>query len=356
MDISLAVVITVVLVALVFDYINGFHDAANSVATVVATRVLTPFQAVLWAASWNFVAGVGAIFFGTEVAKTVGSGLVDLRFVTPYVILAGLLGAIAWDLVTWWAGLPSSSTHALFGGYGGAAAAKAALTLGVSRSFEPILLGNVPTWDHPYPTGWISITAFILIAPVLGILLAQLYMIVIFWLFRKTSPARMDKHFRKLQLASAAVFSYSHGANDAMKTAGIITGVLVTAGYLSSFHVPLWVIFAAHAAIALGTLSGGWRIIHTMGGRLTKLKPRGGFAAEAAAATSILFSTELGMPVSTTHTIAGAIVGVGSIQRIKAVRWGLAGSIVWAWVLTIPASAAVGAIAMWIVSLFIRSI
>jgi PiT family inorganic phosphate transporter len=241
------------------------------------------------------------------VAKTVGAGLIDLRFVTPHVILAGLLGAIVWDLVTWWAGLPSSSTHALFGGYGGAATAKAALTFGLSHAFDPILLGKLPTWSDPYPTGWISTVGFIVIAPVLGILLAQLYMIAIFWTFRSASPARMDRYFRKLQLISAAIFSYSHGANDAMKTAGIITGVLLTAGYLTTFRVPLWAVFVAHAAIALGTLSGGWRIIHTMGGRLTKLKPRGGFAAETAAATSILFSTELGMPVSTTTRLLGRL-------------------------------------------------
>jgi inorganic phosphate transporter, PiT family len=356
MDATIITVALVVLVALVFDYINGFHDAANSVATVVATRVLSPFHAVLWAAFWNFAAAVSAIFFGTEVAKTVGAALIDLRFVTPHVILAGLLGAIVWDLVTWWAGLPSSSTHALFGGYGGAAAAKAALTFGLSHTFDPILLGKLPSWGDPYPTGWISIMGFIVIAPVLGILLAQVYMIAIFWTFKNTSPARMDRYFRKLQLVSAATFSYSHGANDAMKTAGIITGVLVTAGYLATFRVPLWAVFAAHAAIALGTLSGGWRIIHTMGGRLTKLKARGGFAAETAAATSILFSTQLGMPVSTTHTIAGAIVGVGSIQRLKAVRWGLAQSILLAWVLTIPASAFVGAVSMLVIWLFVRSI
>jgi PiT family inorganic phosphate transporter len=352
MDSTLALVILVVLVALVFDFINGFHDAANSVATIVATRVLTPFQAVAWAAWWNFVAAIGAIFFGTEVASTVGKGLIDLKIVTPYVIMAGLIGAIVWDLITWYFGLPSSSSHALFGGYAGAAIAKVAITQGISHWFDPIIVGSFPTWNDPYPKGWISTLLFILIAPLLGMLLAYAYMTIIYWGFRRTSPVKMDVYFRKLQLLSAAVFSYSHGANDAMKTAGIITGVLVTAGYLATFDVPLLVIFAAHAAIALGTLSGGWRIIHTMGGRLTKLKPRGGFAAETAAATSILFSTELGMPVSTTHTVAGAIVGVGSIQRLKAVRWGLATDILWAWVLTIPASAIVGALALLAVRLF----
>lgn len=352
MDSTLVLVCVVIAAALIFDYINGFHDAANSVATIVATRVLTPLQAVGWAAFWNFVAALGALFFGSAVAKTVGKGLIELGFVTPYVILAGLLGATVWDLITWYAALPSSSTHALFGGYAGAAMAKAAITLGLTHSFEPIILGNFPTWQDPYPAGWISTLAFILIAPLLGMVLAYIYMTAIYWGFRNASPAKMDKWFRKLQLVSAAIFSYSHGANDAMKTAGIITGVLVTAGYLGEFNVPIIVIFAAHAAIALGTLSGGWRIIHTMGGRLTKLKPRGGFAAEAAAATSILFSTELGMPVSTTHTVAGAIVGVGSIQRLKAVRWGLATTILWAWVLTIPASALVGAAALLLLRLF----
>jgi inorganic phosphate transporter, PiT family len=356
MDPTLVLVLVVVAVALIFDFINGFHDAANSVATIVATRVLSPGVAVLWAAWWNFVAAIGAIFFGTEVAQTVGKGLIELSFVTPYVILAGLTGAIVWDLITWYYGLPSSSSHALFGGYGGAAVGKAIMTRGWTSWFDPIIVGNVPSFSDPYPKGWISTLLFILIAPALGMLLAYVYMTIIYWLFRNTSPVKMDVYFRKLQLVSAGIFSYSHGANDAMKTAGIITGVMVTAGYLKEFHVPLYVIFAAHLAIALGTLSGGWRIIHTMGGRLTRLKPRGGFAAETAAATSILFSTELGMPVSTTHTVAGAIVGVGSIQRLKAVRWGLATDIVWAWVLTIPASAVVGALAMLLVRLFTPNI
>jgi inorganic phosphate transporter, PiT family len=356
MDPTLALVLVVVTVALAFDFINGFHDAANSVATVVATRVLSPGAAVAWAAWWNFVAAIGAIYFGTEVAETVGKGLIELSFVTPYVILAGLLGAIVWDLITWFYGLPSSSSHALFGGYAGAAIGKAIMVHGVRSWFDPIIVGNFPSWSDPYPKGWISTLTFILIAPALGMILANVYMTLIYWLFRRTSPVKMDVYFRKLQLVSAAIFSYSHGANDAMKTAGIITGVMVTAGYLKEFHVPLYVIFAAHLAIALGTLSGGWRIIHTMGARLTRLKPRGGFAAETAAATSILFSTELGMPVSTTHTVAGAIVGVGSIQRLKAVRWGLATDIVWAWILTIPASAVVGALAMLLVRLFTSNI
>jgi PiT family inorganic phosphate transporter len=351
MESGLMLVIMVAIVALVFDYINGFHDAANSVATIVATQVLTPFQAVGWAAFWNFVAAIGALFLGSKVAKTVGSGLVDLTYVTPKVILAGLMGAIAWSLLTWWKGIPSSSTHALFGGYAGAAMAAAAMQQGIGEWFSPIIVGDLPSWSHPYPPGWISTIAFIFLAPLLGVFLGQLYMVCVLWFSRRASPDAAQQLFRRLQLISAAIFSYSHGANDAMKTAGIITGVLFTAGYLTSFEVPISVIFLAHTAIALGTLSGGWRIIHTMGGRLTKLRPPGGFAAETAAATSILFSTELGMPVSTTHTIAGAIVGVGSLQRRKAVRWALTQEILLAWVLTIPASAVVGAISMGLVAL-----
>jgi inorganic phosphate transporter, PiT family len=338
----LLLVIVIVAVALVFDFINGFHDAANSVATIVATRVLTPFQAVVWAAFFNFVA---AFSFGTGVAKTVGSGMVDLRYVTPYVILAGLVGAIVWDLVTWYFGLPTSSSHALIGGYAGAAMAKLAYTQGLMHSFDAIIT-----------EGWKLTLIFIVVAPLIGLVLAFVLMILIYWLFRDSTPKKMDFYFRKLQLVSAAVFSYSHGSNDAQKTIGIITGVLLSAHYLDSFQVPMWVMMSAYAAIALGTLSGGWRIIHTMGSRLTKLKPRGGFCAETAAAISILFSTHLHMPVSTTHVIAGSIAGVGSIQRLKAVRWGIATDIVWAWVLTIPASAAVGWAALTIIRFFTNDI
>ncbi|MBM3813698.1 MAG: inorganic phosphate transporter [Acidimicrobiia bacterium] len=325
-------VILVIAVALIFDYINGFHDAANSIATVVATRVLSPGQAVAWAAFWNFAS---AFSFGTGVAATVGSGLIDLSKVDEYVILAGLLGAIVWDLVTWYWGLPSSSSHALIGGYAGAAIAKA--------GWEALIWG----------AKWRNTLVFIFIAPLIGLALAYVLMIAVYWLFRKSTPAKMDGYFRKAQLVSAAIFSYSHGTNDAQKTMGIITGVLVTAKILPDFNVPVWVIFAAHGAIALGTLSGGWRIIRTMGGRLTRLRPRSGFCAETAAAISILFSTELRMPVSTTHTVAGAIAGVGSIQRFKAVRWGLATTILWAWILTIPASAAVGWLALKVIQLFV---
>jgi PiT family inorganic phosphate transporter len=323
----LTLVVVIIAVALIFDFINGFHDAANSIATVVATRVLTPFQAVLWAAFFNFVS---AFSFGTGVAKTVGSGMVDLASVTEYVILAGLVGAIVWDLVTWWLGLPTSSSHALFGGYAGAAMARTAFQSGISNSTSVLI------WS-----GWLKTLAFMVVAPLLGLVAAYIFMFVVYWLFRSSSPKKMDVYFRRLQLLSAAAFSYSHGTNDAQKTMGIITGVLVTSGYLSTFRVPIWVILSAHAAIALGTLSGGWRIVHTMGSRITRLKPRGGFCAETASATSILLATWVGVGVSTTHVITGAITGVGSIQRLKAVRWGVATSIMWAWVLTIPASAVV---------------
>jgi inorganic phosphate transporter, PiT family len=333
----LSLAILIIAVALIFDYINGFHDAANSVATVVATRVLTPFQAVLWAAFFNFVS---AFTFGTGVAKTMGAGLVDLNLVTPQVILAGLIGAIVWDLITWWLGLPTSSSHALIGGYAGGAMANAASRLGVSRAFDGLVLGQ-----------WPMTLGFIVVAPVLGLLLAYALMIAIHWIFRRSSPARMDLHFRRLQLLSAAVYSFAHGTNDAQKTMGIITSALVTGGFLTSFEVPTWVILSAHAAIALGTLSGGWRIVHTMGSRLTKLKPRGGFCAETSAAASILIATALHQPVSTTHVIAGSIAGVGSIQRIKAVRWGIAANILWAWVLTIPASACMAVVAYFVLSL-----
>jgi inorganic phosphate transporter, PiT family len=325
MDSATLLVILVIVVALTFDYINGFHDAANAIATVVATRVLSPGKAVAWAAWWNFAS---AFTFGTGVASTIGSGLVDLNKIDQLTFLAALIGAIVWDLITWYYGLPSSSSHALIGGLAGAAIAKA--------GFAAIVWGEK----------WILTLLFILLAPLLGLALAWILMILIYWIFRHSSPGKMDRWFRWLQLFSSGIFSYSHGTNDAQKTMGIITGAMFTAGWIKSFDVPVWVILSAHAAIALGTMSGGWRIIHTMGGRLTRLKPRSGFCAETAAAISILFSTELKMPVSTTHTITGAIAGVGSIQRFKAVRWGVATNILWAWVLTIPAAALVGWVTM----------
>jgi len=337
----LVLVVAIIVCALLFDFINGFHDAANSVATVVATRVLTPMQAVLWAAFFNFVS---AFTFGTGVAKTVGSGMVDLEIVTPYVILAGLIGAIVWDLITWWFGLPTSSSHALFGGYAGAAMARVAHLRGWEHSFDAVI------WS-----GWIKTIFFMIAAPLIGLVLAYGLMIGVYWLFRRATPHKMDVYFRKLQLVSAGIYSFAHGTNDAQKTMGIITGLLVTGGFLKTFHVPVWVILSAHAAIGLGTLTGGWRIIHTMGGRLTRLRPRGGFCAESAGAISILLATFLKVGVSTTHVITGAIAGVGSIQRMKAVRWGVAARIVWAWILTIPASALTAWISFHIVRMFVTA-
>ncbi len=317
-------------IALVFDYLNGFHDAANSIATVVATRVLTPLQAVVWAAFFNFAA---AFLFGTAVASTVGKGFVDLRLVTPYVIMAGLAGAIAWDLITWWWGLPTSSSHALIGGYAGAAIARVGLIRGFHHSFDALNLGKGGQWP-------LTIT-FIFAAPMIGLISAYALMVLVYWIFQRSTPSKMDQYFRKLQLVSAAAFSLSHGSNDAQKTAGLIAGVLYTSHYTKAFEIPTWVLMCAYSAIALGTLSGGWRIVRTVGGRLTRLKPRSGFCAETGAATAVLFATHLGLPVSTTHAIAGAITGVGSIHRMKAVRWGIATNIVWAWVLTIPAAAVI---------------
>jgi PiT family inorganic phosphate transporter len=330
MDSGLAVVVGLVALALVFDFINGFHDAANSIATVVSTRVLSPGRAVVWAAFFNFVA---AFTFGTAVAKTVGSGMIDLDAVNLTVIGAGLVGAIVWDLITWYFGLPTSSSHALFGGYAGAAVAKA--------GFGALIV-----------SGWTKTLVFIVVAPAIGLVVGLLAMTALYWIFQRTPPARVDGWFRRLQLVSAAAYSLMHGANDAQKTMGIITGVLVTGGFLASFEVPLWVILSAHAAIGLGTLSGGWRIIHTMGNRITKLQPVSGFAAETGAAVAIYTATALGVGISTTHTITGAIVGVGATRRWTAVRWGVAAQILWAWLLTIPASAAIGAVTYWIVAAF----
>jgi PiT family inorganic phosphate transporter len=310
------IVVALISVALFFDYINGFHDAANSIATVVSTRVLTPGRAVIWAAFFNFVA---AFTFGTAVASTVGSGMIDIKIVTFAVIFAGLVGAIVWDLITWYSGLPTSSSHALVGGYAGAAVAKA--------GFAAIVSG-----------GWTKTIIFIFLSPLIGLTAGLGLMVGIHWLFRWTPPSRVDRSFRRLQLLSAAFFSLNHGANDAQKTMGIVAGVLFTAGYIKTFYIPFWVVLAAHAAISLGTLAGGWRIIHTMGSKITKLQPVGGFAAETGAALALLTATHFGVPVSTTHAITGAIVGVGSTRRLSAVRWGVAGQIVWAWVLTIPAA------------------
>ena len=325
----------IILTALVFDYINGFHDAANSIATVVSTRVLSPGKAVVWAAFFNFIAAFG---FGTAVAKTVGAGMVDLNIVTFGVIFAGLIGAIVWDLITWYWGLPTSSSHALFGGYAGAAIAKA--------GFGAIIA-----------SGWTKTLLFIVLAPAIGMGVGLLVMNSIYFFFANTPPSRVDRWFRRLQLASAAAFSLMHGANDAQKTMGIIAGALVTGGYLQmqngELPIPFWVVLSAHTAIGLGTLSGGWRIIHTMGSKITKLRPEGGFAAETGAAVAIYTATALGVGISTTHTITGAIVGVGATRRTSAVRWGIARQIVWAWVLTIPAAAAIGAVTYKVVGSFL---
>ena len=317
MTTSLVLIIAIILVALAFDYINGFHDAANSIATVVSTRVLTPMQAVAWAAVFNFVAAFG---FGVNVAKTVGKGVVDSGIVDHWVILGGLTGAIIWNLITWYYGIPSSSSHALIGGFSGAAVAKA--------GFGALV-----------PSGLLKITIFIVLAPVLGMILGFICMTITLWVFRNSRPSRVDWIFRRLQLVSAAFYSLGHGTNDAQKTMGIIAILLYSSGHLGpEFYVPFWVVLAAHAALGLGTLAGGWRIVKTMGMRLTKLRPVGGFCAETAGAVMLIGTAVGGIPVSTTHTITGSIIGVGSTQRFSAVRWGIAGRIVWAWILTIPLS------------------
>ena len=337
-------VLGIVLVAFIFDFINGFHDSANSIATVVSTRVLSPMFAVVWAAFFNFVAAFG---FGTAVAKTIGSGLIDISIVDPIVILGGLVGAIVWDLVTWYVGIPSSSSHALIGGYGGAAVAKA----GVGA----LILG-----------GWVKPVLFIFLSPLIGMVAGMALMVATAWTFRRATPRAVDRYFRGLQLLSSAAFSLSHGTNDAQKTMGIVVGLLVASQELfrdfpiQAFHltslqeIPTWVILSAHGAIAAGTFAGGWRIVKTMGSRLTKLKPVHGFCAETAGAGAVFAATALGVPVSTTHTITGSIVGVGSAQRFSAVRWGLAGRIVWAWLLTIPASAGIAGIAYLILHAALR--
>jgi PiT family inorganic phosphate transporter len=342
MDPTVAIVLIIIGIALIFDFINGFHDSANSIATVVSTRVLTPGVAVLWAAFFNFVA---AFVIGTAVAKTIGKGLIDISIVDPNVILGGLIGAIVWDLVTWYLGLPSSSSHALLGGYAGAAIAKA--------GFGALILG-----------GWVLPVLFIVLSPLLGMAISLALTVGLSWLLKSERPGPLDRVFRRLQLVSAGLYSLSHGANDAQKTMGIIVSLLVASqasfahqsGWLQRLylpnadHVPLWIILSAHAAIALGTAAGGWRIVRTMGTRITKLRPFGGFCAETAGGITVLLASFLGVPVSTTHTITGAIVGVGAAQRISAVRWGVAQRIVWAWILTMPMSAAIAGLSYLVLS------
>ena len=327
----LTIVIVIIFIALVFDFLNGFHDAANSIATIVSTRVLTPRKAVMWAAFFNLVA---AFFFDVHVARTLGQGLVQLNAVNEYVIMSGLLGAIAWNLITWYYGLPTSSSHALMGGYGGAAVAKA--------GFSCIIYG-----------GWTKTLIFIVIAPLMGMFMGFGLMALLMWLFYRKPSAKVNRTFRKLQLFSAALYSLGHGTNDAQKTMGVITGLLVSAGFLTKFEVPYWVILLCYFAIALGTLFGGWRIVKTMGQKITKLKASGGFCAETAGGITLLVTAWGGIPVSTTHTITGAIMGVGATKRLSGVRWGLAGNIIIAWILTIPASAIVGAVSYAVVSLFL---
>ena len=317
MDADLILVIFIVAVALLFDFVNGFHDAANSVATVVSTRVLSPGLAVLWAAFFNFVAAFG---LGVHVANTIGNGIIDTGVVDEKLILSALIGAIVWDIITWRYGLPTSSSHALIGGLIGAAIA--------SAGADAVIRGGVQ-----------KVGAFIIISPMLGFIAAIFLSLAILNLYQRVAPSTAQGVFRRLQLLSAAAYSLGHGTNDAQKTMGVIAVLLFTTGHLGGeFHVPIWVILSAHAAIALGTVFGGWRIVRTMGMRITKLEPQDGFAAEAASAAAILFASQVGIPVSTTHTIAGGIVGVGSIKRFSAVRWGVAYNIVLAWILTIPVS------------------
>jgi PiT family inorganic phosphate transporter len=312
----------IVIVTLAFEFTNGWHDAASSIATIVSTRVLRPLWAVAWAAFWNFLA---AFVFGTAVAKTMGSGLVNLKSVNEIVLLAGLLGAIVWNYTTIRMGLPASSSHALMGGYGGAAVA--------AVGFRAILI-------H----GWILPIIFIFVGPLIGMAAGLIMTVITSWIVRRQSPHRVDKWFRRLQLISAGAFSLGHGTNDAQKGMGIITAALVSGGALSTYVVPYWVIICCHLAIAGGTMAGGWRVVKTMGQKITKLTPFSGFAAETAAALTLIGTAQAGIPVSTTHVITGAIVGVGASRRITAVRWGVTGRIMWAWVLTIPGAGVMGAL------------
>jgi PiT family inorganic phosphate transporter len=324
---SFEALVFLVVLALAFDFMNGFHDAANSIATIVSTRVLRPQWAVAWAAFFNFIA---FLFFGLLVAATVGKGIIDPAIIDHHVVFGALVGAIAWDIITWYYGIPSSSSHALIGGLAGAAVAK----------------GGVHTL---IASGFLKTAAAIVLSPALGLLLGAGLMVAVSWICARTTPRRVDRWFRRLQMVSAALYSLGHGGNDAQKTMGIIWMLLIAASVTGPKDpLPFWVVLACHAAMGLGTLFGGWRIVKTMGQKITKLKPVSGFCAETGGAITLFLATGLGVPVSTTHTITGAIVGVGSVQKLSAVRWGVAGNIVWAWVLTIPCSAFVAAIAWWL--------
>jgi PiT family inorganic phosphate transporter len=327
---SFHLLVLIIIITLAFDFSNGWHDSANSIATIVSTRVLSPVQAVLWAAFWNFIA---AFVFGTAVAKTIGKGMVHIELVNEKVLIAGLLGAILWNLFTLVLGLPTSSSHALMGGYGGAAVAKAGFAA---------IIGS----------GWTKPVIFILIAPFIGMFVAIIVSVITSWIVRNQSPAKVDRWFRRLQLISAAGYSLGHGTNDAQKSMGIITTALVAGGMLKSYDVPFWVIIACHVAMGGGTMAGGWRVVKTMGQRITKLTPFGGFSAETAGALTLMGTAHFGIPVSTTHTITGAIVGVGASRRVTAVRWGVTRRIVWAWVLTIPGAALIGSTLYFILSRF----
>jgi inorganic phosphate transporter, PiT family len=323
MEIGLGVIIALVLVALAFDFMNGFHDAANSIATVVSTRVLKPYQAVMLAAFFNFLA---VFIFHLSVAATVGKGIVEQGIVDHYVVFGALVGAIAWNLITWYYGIPSSSSHALIGGIVGA---------GVAKAGTGALL----------PAGLLKTVAFIFVSPFIGMVLGATFFIIISWLFVRSTPSRVDRLFRRLQLVSSSMYSLGHGGNDAQKTVGIIWMLLIAAGYTGADHVPAWVVIACYVTIGFGTLFGGWRIVKTMGQRITKIRPVGGFCAELSGSIALFLATSLGIPVSTTHTITGSIVGVGTAQSVSAVRWGVAGDLLWAWILTIPCSAFVAALA-----------
>jgi len=331
-DLSSVFIIFIILIALSFDFTNGMHDAANSIATIVSTRVLSPRLAVIWAAFFNFIA---FLIFGTAVAHTIGTGLIDITVVTPLVILGGLIGAIGWNLFTWYNGLPTSSSHALIGGYAGAAMVKAGSSVIIVQ-------------------GWVKTIIFIFLAPVIGLVLGLILIVVISRLVQRQQPTAINTWSRRLQLLSAAAYSLGHGGNDAQKTMGIIASLVFAAGWMKEFRIPLWIVLSAHGAIALGTMTGGWRIVKTMGQKITKLRPIDGFCAETASAASIFLATHMGVPVSTTHVITGSISGVGAAKRLSAVRWGVTLQIVWAWIFTIPGAALIGGGAYFFINMVSR--